>query len=243
MARHEFCSTHLKGETIATRLQHELECERDRQVVLDQHQSKDFKPFVLERCREKLAFFQVTRPSKKQERWMEKIVKPRLGATARVAQKLSQSADLKLDERKARLTWATADRVIHLVSRGTEDQLRLFVSEPEAFVERRASTSIVVCDATALWVKLRGEEKVFVHEEEATSVAFRKRLSQAFKKLDKSDPEKVREFEAEKEAFFSGEHCENKGQVDGAYSSAGDKYRITLVNISGVEGWFDASEA
>ena len=28
-----------------------------------------------------------------------------------------------------------------------------------------------------------------------------------------------------------------------AYSSAGDKYRLTLINMSGVENWFDPSEA
>ena len=236
--RHE-----VRGKTIAMRIKYELEYERDRQLVLEQHQSEDFKPFVLEKCSEKLAFFQITRPSKRQERWVDEVVKPRIGATARGGQKLSQSADLKLDEKKAKLTWATADRAIHLVSRGTEDQLRIFVSEPEAFVERRASTSIVVCDATALWVKLRGEEKVYVHEDEKTSVAFRKRLSKAFKKLDQNNAEEVRDFEAQKEAFFDVDHRDHKGQVDAAYSSAGDKYRITLVNISGVEGWFDASEA
>ena len=124
-----------------------------------------------------------------------------------------------------------------------EDELRVFVSDPEAFVERRASTSIVVCDATALWVKLRGEEKVLVHDDEKTSVELRKRLSKAFKKINKNNAEEMREFEAEKEVLLGPDHREYKGQVDAAYSSAGDKYRITLVNISGVEGWFEASEA
>ena len=64
--RHE-----VKGKTIAMRLKYELEFERDRQLVLEQHQNKDSKPFALERCREKLAFFEVRKPSKMQDRWLD----------------------------------------------------------------------------------------------------------------------------------------------------------------------------
>ena len=33
-----------------------------------------------------------------------------------------------------------------------------------------------------------------------------------------------------------------KQQVDQAYSSAGDKYRLTLINMSAVENWFDPTK-
>ena len=47
---------------------------------------------------------------------------------------------------------------------------------------------------------------------------------------------------AEKQKFFEGEgHEQYKGQVEACYSSAGDKYRLTLINVSGVEHWFDPS--
>ena len=58
--RHE-----VRVKTLTTRLMYELEYERDRQLVLQQHESKDFKPFVLEKCREKLAFMQIMKPSRK----------------------------------------------------------------------------------------------------------------------------------------------------------------------------------
>ena len=81
-----------------------------------------------------------------------------------------------------------------------------------------------------------------VHEDEKSSVAARKRLSKAFKKVDKADPEKVAAFEAEKQKFFD-ENPDFKDQVDVGYSSAGDKYRLTLINIIGVESWIDPSQA
>ena len=37
---------------------------------------------------------------------------------------------------------------------------------------------------------------------------------------------------------FATENNEFRNSVSGQYTSAGDKYRLTLVNISGVENWF-----
>ena len=142
MHRHE-----VRGKTIATRLKFELEYARDQELVLQQHQSPEFKPFVLAKCQEKLEFFQVVKPSRRQERWMSEIVRPRIGALGRTGQKLSESVDRALDESKAKLTWATSDRFQHLVARGSVDELRLFVAEPETFVENRRATSVMVCDA------------------------------------------------------------------------------------------------
>jgi hypothetical protein len=63
-----------------------------------------------------------------------------------------------------------------------------------------------------------------------------------FRKLDKGDPEKVAEFQRMKDEFVA-QHPENMPMVEAAYSSAGDKYLVTLINISGVEGWFQPNEA
>ena len=49
---------------------------------------------------------------------------------------------------------------------------------------------------------------------------------------------------AERQAFFEhGNNADIEGQVKSVYSSAGDKYRLTLINISGVENWFNPSES
>ena len=127
-----------------------------------------------------------------------------------------------------------------LVSRGTPAELDKFVSSPETWSESRKETRVVVVDATALWLKLRGENKVLVSEDERRGHEARKRLSKAFKKLERHDPEQIQQFEEEKAKFFE-DHSNQVEQVEASYSSAGDKYRITLINISAVEGWFDPS--
>jgi len=162
--RHE-----VRGKILNTRLKYELEYERDRELVLEQHKSPEHLPYVLQACQEKLSFFQILRASKRQEKWMAKVVRPRIRATARVAQKLSEGRDAELCSVKGKLTWATSDRMIHLVARGTEAELEMFVSDPRRFIENRQATSVVVVDATALWLKLRGEERVYISETETTA--------------------------------------------------------------------------
>ena len=118
----------------------------------------------------------------------------------------------------------------------------MHVARPEEFIAARSQTSVVVLDATALWLKLRGEDKVDISEDEAASEEARKRLKKAYRKLDKtSDLEKCEyiRLRAECEGASTGSHP----MVDHVATSAGDKYRLTLINISGVEGWFDPSES
>ena len=93
------------------------------------------------------------------------------------------------------MTWDTADRFIHLVSRGIIEELQVHVSRPEEFQASRRETAVVVLDATAIWLKLRGEEKVYVCEDEVSSTEARKRLSKAYKKLDKSNLADVEKYE------------------------------------------------
>ena len=165
----------------------------------------------------------------------------RIGATARKGQTLHESVNRGLMDEKHMTTWATVDRFIHLVSRGSVEDLQVHVSRPKEFIENRKQTSFVVLDATALWLKLRGEDKVFVSEGERTSQQQRKAMGKAFKKLNKRDPEAIEAFEQLKASFHDASE-DNAPMVEAAYSSAGDKYRLTLINISGVENWFDPSE-
>ena len=233
--RHE-----VREKTILTRLKFELEYERDKQLVLEQQGSSVFNVEALEAIQKRLQTFQINNPSKTQETWFMKVVRPRIGATPRTGQKLSENVDRKLTDEKHLTTWATSDRFIHLVSRGTVEDLRIHVANPEEFIEHREDTTVVVVDATALWLKLRGEERVFVSESERASQAARKRISRAFKKLDKAKPDAVAAFEAMKAAYHT-HHEENQPMVEAAYSSAGDKYRLSLINISAVEDWFKPS--
>ena len=49
------------------------------------------------------------------------------------------------------------------------------------FIENRGETVIVVLDETALWLKLRGEEKVMVSFKEVLDAETRRNLKKAFK--------------------------------------------------------------
>ena len=119
----------------------------------------------------------------------------RIGATARTGQRASSGGSGKVLEEKHSLTWDSADRFIHLVSRGSIEELQVLVSRPEEFQASRHETAVVVLDATAVWLKLRGEEKVYVSEDEVTSTEARKRLTKAFKKLDKKNLADVEKYE------------------------------------------------
>ena len=167
---------------------------------------------------------------------------PRLSLRSK-GQKLSETKNKYLDGQKAKLTWATADRFQHIVARGGAQELSLFVGDPEGFAEQRKQTSLVVVDATALWLKLRGEEKVYLHEFERQGKLSKAQVARLRKKFKETLAEEDKKaYEAERDKFYES-HPDEKQQVDQAYSSAGDKYRLTLINISAVEGWFDPTSA
>ena len=196
--RHE-----VREKTILTRLKFELEYERDKQIVLRDHESEEFLPWSLEVCQSRRASFQINQQTKLQRDWFDKIVCPRIQATARRGQTLHESVDREKMDDKHLVTWATSDRFLHLACRGEVEELRVRVSRPEEFIENRKKTSIVIVDATALWLKLRGEERVFVGEKERSNEAERRRLGKAFRKLNKADPEAVQAFEALKTAYHA----------------------------------------
>ena len=100
----------------------------------------------------------------------------------------------------------------------------------------------MVLDQTALWLKLRGEDKVYIGAGQSTSVAERKRLKNKCKATDKNDPIKIAE-SLQRLAAFDQDHPNLKVQVEAKYSTAGDKYRLTLINISAVENWLDPEAA
>ena len=118
----------------------------------------------------------------------------------------------------------------------------MHVARPEEFIAARSETSVVVLDATALWLKLRGEEKVYISEDEVASEEARKRLKKAYKKLDKTRAEDIREYERLRTEMENAHRGHEHPMVDHIATSAGDKYRVTLINISAVENWFNPSE-
>ena len=104
-----------------------------------------------------------------------------------------------------------------------------------------SSPEVVVVDATALWVKLRGGERVSISKDEKLGVEARKRISRSFKETNKNVSQAVAECEREVEEFF-GDYENRQEQVQAAYSSAGDKYRLTLINFSSVRKWLKPTD-
>ncbi len=91
-------------------------------------------------------------------------------------------------------------------------------------------------DQTALWLKLRGDERIVVSIEEKHTSLKLKNLKKQFKlaeeqHLKQSINDQLVEFRSENPNFRS----ENAA----VYSTAGDKYRLILINTSGVQGWFE----
>ena len=109
-------------------------------------------------------------------------------------------------------------------------------SQLKAEYRETKDTTFVVMDATALWLKLRGEEQVVACLDEVNST---RKLKGLKRKLRKAEAEEQRG-EARKD--IAGFVEENPQFVDkGAaamYTSAGDKYRLTLINISTVKNWW-----
>ena len=156
----------VRRKTIVTQLKFQLEFERDKQLHLKDIEHFQYDAEILKRITKRLETFRIHQMCKKDNRWIDDFVLPRLRASGYKGQKMSEQKNKTLDKEKAKLTWATADRFLHLVARGSEEDLSLFVGDTEHFIEHRKSTSVVVVDATALWLKLRGEEKVYLHESE-----------------------------------------------------------------------------
>ena len=73
----------VRGNTINTRLKFEQVYERDKQLVLRDHKSKEFAPWALEATQKRLETFQITNASKTQEKRFFKVVCLRIGAPAR----------------------------------------------------------------------------------------------------------------------------------------------------------------
>ena len=189
-------------------------------------------------CQGKLAYLQVNRVSKKQKRWISRVAFPNIGATTRVPNRLSHN-NISFDYLKAKATWETCDFFVDLVSRGEPDELIEFVSNPEEFWQRRKETSFVVMDQTALWLKLRGEEQVIASIEETEKAYKLKQLKKNYKKAQTDNTKLAANLDM---TMFGEDNPEFRDQCSAMYTTAGDKYRLTLINISGVEGWFDPEQ-
>ena len=228
----------VRTKTITQQLMYQLEYERDKQLVLQQHASPHFFEPTLRACQRKLAYIQVNRVGKKQKRWISNVAFPNIGASTRAPNRLSDK-NISFDNIKAKATWETCDFFVDLVSRGEPAEFAEFVSNPEEFCEHRTETSFVVMDQTALWLKLRGEEQVIASIEETEKAYKLKQLKKNYKNAQTDNTKLAANLDLN---MFCEDNPEFRDQCSAMYTTAGDKYRLTLINISGVEGWFDPEQ-
>ncbi len=120
----------VRTKILTQQLIFELEFER----VLQQTKSNDFFEETLEGCRKKLAFLRVLSPSERQRKWLSKTVFPRIGASTRIPNRLTDK-DTRFDYSKCKASWQTVDFFIDLVARGQPDELGEFVADPEDFIK------------------------------------------------------------------------------------------------------------
>jgi len=195
------------------------------------------KQRTLFETRRKLSWWRVLAPSDKQRKFMHKSVLANLGATTRLPNRLTDK-QARFDYNKCKTRWRTIDFFVDMVARGTVEELTEFVANAEKFAEARRDTKIVVLDQTALWLKLRGEDKVVASLEETEHYQQLKALKRRWKKSDREYQSQV----ARELVSYTEDFPTLRSEVAGQYTTAGDKYRITLVNISSVENWFNPAE-
>ena len=224
----------VRAKHVAQRLRYQLEFERDKQLVYKETSSEKFQPRVYEACERRLALVSVHTWSRAQDSWFSKVVFPAIGGASRTPQRMTQQ-NPRLDESKAHLTWASVDKMIQLVATGSREELQCLVQDTEAFVASRRETNIVVIDETALWLKLRGEEKVILSQSEVDATRDRRNLRKKIKRLQEEAQRRGDVYEAG-QGDDVGEA--KSDMVRGFYQSGGDKHRLTLVNLAYVKNWF-----
>ena len=222
------------------RLKVEMEAERDRQAVLKAELHRTHNPAVLKACEEKLKWFVVSGGPEKQDTWLQQVVWPKIGCRPRAGQHKAATRE-ELDKPKTLVTWASADRALYVAFYGTEEELRLHVADPKRWIQGRKKLWLFFLDETPLWIKLRGEERVLRGTSELLASEERHKVSKALKAARDKEERAVAEAALK---TWQAEHLEDehRPKTYTFFSQAGDKHRLTLVNISAVEHWGDVEE-
>ena len=231
------CGTEVRERHIRQRVRYQIEHERDSQVVHQQTGSKHFDERVLNACIEKLQKVSVHSVEKNTKRWFDTTVFPQIGASCRMGQHKSTGSE-NMDEQKFMVTTKGVDYGLYLVTSGTHDELAPFIQDPQWFIKNRERTWIIFLDETALWLKLRGEEKVMISFEETMQAEKRRALRTLLHKRDQREANEG--IEAKIQKFLSDGTSDNsRDMIRQFYHSGGDKHRLTLINVSGIKNWFN----
>jgi len=223
---------------ILQRLKFQMEHDRDTELVLKQHEDKRHTPWYLQALESRLQTLQIHNETKVQRYWFDQKVTPRVGAVSRKGQRKSQSTSIN-DGNKFELTTQGVDFAVYLVAKGTVQDLIIHVGDPEDFIENRKDTAFVVLDETALWLKCRGEEQVYQSATEVLNAAKRRNVKTACRKAETRQDKQDIQDTFKMWCVQNVTNPDDRDMIDQWYHAGGDKHRITLVNISQVEGWWN----
>ena len=230
--------TEVRRKHIVQRIKYELEFDRDRQRVLEEHSSQKFNPVWLQAIENRLADYQIHCSSKTQLQWEEQVGFPVIGAVARKGQRKSQK-DCKEDKSRFILTAEGVDFALELALNATEEELQVHVADPAAFIKNRKNTVVIVLDETSLWLKCRGEEQVMISAAALFNAVKRRNIKAALRKAENMDAKKVLREDLDAWLEANVEDADTRDMIAQFYHSGGDKHRLTLVNISDVKHWLD----
>ena len=167
--------------------------------------------------------------------WASRALMAKVGGRLRTGQHLSTSS-LPPSAALCQLQWDTTDRSTWLAASGSPDDLAEIIMEPERWIANRSSTAIVHTDATALWLKLRGEDKVVIPDDAVQTLKASGVAKRWFKQA--STPEQLQLAEALLQKAQEDQYalCQQTSQQA---SQGGTKHRLTLIASLAVDKWFE----
>ena len=223
---------------IRVRCELELATEVGTQRALQRLKPQLFQEKVLNSAIHRLQWLQTHRGGKDCQKWMNQTLLPAIGGRRRYGQKFNLQKNPP-SQLKCQLQWQTMDRMIHLVTRGTVEDLEPMVQDPELFIQNKAATAWIQTDATGVWVKLRGEEPRVVPESVLHKLQAKRAQTARFRRRRAyMEPEERQLLESTLQ-FHAAECDELKSQIDQQFSQGGDKYRLTIL-VSGITlDWFN----
>ena len=196
------------------------------------------QPWVFKACEQKLKM--LTSDKLRQiYNYQSGSLLPAIGARRRKGQKMNnEQGSGQYAEIHAKVQWQVTDYAFHLNQCCDPALLKPYIKDPAHWIENRASTWLVESDATAIWLRLSGQEGVILPDFQLETNRRHRTLSRWLKEAS-SDEERmvIQDFlaQAAKQEVMP-EQVHFQGQ------SGGDKYRLTLLVSIGRSGWFQGGQ-
>ena len=228
MRRNEVRPTHIR-----TRFTAQLKVEKDVQNALHEAKSPAYQPYVLRAVEERLQAYQD--PTYDKRKYERTSVWPKIGGRARFGGKLTSSVK-NPDKGLCLLGWATMDHAQWLIAKGSQEQLAMYVRDPDRFQKNRHLLKKVEFDQTAFWGKLKGEEPVLLAAFEIDQDCQTRQVKRWMQQGETHQDRRVVQAMIDALQEEIGNRPRQHRQL---FSQGGDKHRWTVITNLTQVGWFD----